>query len=45
MHKTTSKQHKKQNILGWCLKRCFWTRSSLPANWHISIGRPTGSSS
>jgi len=39
------KQCKRENILGWCSKRCFWTRSSWHVNWHISIGRPTGSSS
>jgi len=45
MVKKTSKQHKQQNIPGWSSNRCFWTRSSWSANWHISIGRPTGSSS
>jgi len=43
--KKTSKQRKQHNILGWCSKRCFWTQSWWPANWHISISSPTGSSS
>jgi len=46
-HKTNKKTiiAEMMNLLGRCSKRSFWVRSCWPANWHVTIGRPTRSSS
>jgi len=31
------------NLLERCSKRSFWTRSCRLVNWHVTIGKSTGS--